>query len=229
MVFRLLAHTLGIFVSVLFSVQSQTLRVVERPVVWDSTRRALSLEYLRERHGLVQPEATLTPRMIVSHWTAIPTLEGSFRAFNSPLLPNVRPELQKQSALNVGIHYLVDRDGTIYRLMPDTTFARHVIGLNHCAIGIENVGDGDKHPLTEAQLAANVAIVRYLKAQFPNIRYLIGHHEYTAFRKSTLWKETNPNYLTGKTDPGDAFMQQLRQAVSDLALLAQPSSDDIRP
>ncbi len=35
---------------------------------------------------------------------------------------------------------MVDRDGTRYRLMPETYMARHVIGLNYYSIGIENVG-----------------------------------------------------------------------------------------
>lgn len=53
------------------------------------------------------------------------------------------------SALNVSTQFLVDRDGTIFRLLPDTTFARHVIGLNHLAIGIENIGCDDM-PVTQA-------------------------------------------------------------------------------
>ena len=38
--------------------------------------------------------------------------------------------------------------------------ARHCIGLNHVAIGIENVGDGEKLPLTPAQVQADAALVR---------------------------------------------------------------------
>ena len=192
-------------------------KIIDRPIIYDSTRNSLSLQYLKERHGLEQSEPTLTPKMIVSHWTAINTLENSFNAFNSVTLRG-RKDLSEASLLNVSIHFLVDRDGTIYRLMPENMMARHVIGLNWCALGIENVGDGKKFPLTEAQLQANIFIVKYLKKKYKSIEYLIGHHEYTSFQNTPLWKETNPNYRTGKTDPGDEFMEKLRKGVKQLGL-----------
>jgi N-acetylmuramoyl-L-alanine amidase len=195
-------------------------KIIEKPITWNETRRKLSLEYLKERHGLEQNEPTIMPKMVVCHWTAIPTFEATFRAFDSPTLPNWRPEL-KVSQLNVSSHYLVDRDGTIYRLLPDTILARHVIGLNYCAIGIENVGDGDKLKLTDAQLKANELIIRRLCEKF-KIEYLIGHYEYTKFVGTNLWKEADPNYRTTKTDPGEDFMQKLRKNVENLHLKQPP-------
>ena len=192
-------------------------KIIDRPIIYDSTRNSLSLQYLKERHGLEQSEPTLTPKMIVSHWTAINTLENSFNAFNSVTLRG-RKDLSEASLLNVSIHFLVDRDGTIYRLMPENMMARHVIGLNWCALGIENVGDGNKFPLTEAQLEANIFIVKYLRKKYKTIEYLIGHYEYTTFQNTELWKETNPNYRTEKTDPGDEFMEKLRKGVKQLGL-----------
>jgi len=64
------------------------------------------------------------------------------------------------------VHYLIDRDGTIFQQLPDTVFARHVIGLNHCTIGVENVGGG-KDPLTKAQLKAKEQLIRYLELAGP--------------------------------------------------------------
>ena len=193
-------------------------KIIDRPIIYDSTRNSLSLQYLKERHGLEQTEPILTPKIIVSHWTAIPTLEGSFNAFNPVMLPSFRKELKGVSPLNVSIHFLVDRDGTIYRLMLEKLMARHVIGLNWCALGIENVGDGNKFPLTEAQLKANVWLVKYLKKKYASIEYLIGHHEYTSFQNTPLWKESNPNYRTRKDDPGIDFMTKLRKGVKKLDL-----------
>jgi N-acetylmuramoyl-L-alanine amidase len=198
-------------------------KIIERPIIYDSTRKSLSLQYLKERHSLEQSEPTLTPKMIVAHWTAISTLEGSFNAFNPVMLPSFRKELKGVSPLNVSIHFLVDRDGTIYRLMPENLMARHVIGLNWCALGIENVGDGNKYPLTEAQLKANIWIVKYLKKKYKSIEYLIGHHEYTNFQKTPLWKESDPNYRTQKNDPGNGFMEKLRKGVKELDLKGQKS------
>lgn len=193
----------------------QKLKIVEKPIVWDSTRSALSVEYLKQRHGIVQTQPTIRPKMVVVHWTAIPTFEKSFFAFNSPTLPNARKELQNASQLNVSAHYLIDRDGTVYHLMPDTLLARHVIGLNYCAIGIENVGDGSKNPLTEEQFRANYLLIKQLQKKY-KIEYLIGHHEYIKFKGSKIWKETDPNYQTVKSDPGDEFMNRLREKFKKL-------------
>jgi N-acetylmuramoyl-L-alanine amidase len=125
---------------------------------------------------------------------------GTYNAFNRSILPSDRKAISGASSLNVSSHYLVDRDGTIYQLLPDTTFARHVIGLNYCAIGIENVGSND-YPLTPAQLLANEKLIRYLAKKYP-IQYLIGHYEHTLFKNTSLWRETNPYYHSDKSDPG---------------------------
>jgi len=193
-------------------------KIIDRPIIFDSVRKALYLQYLKERYVLIQKEPTLSPKMIVAHWTAIPTLEGSFKAFNPVLLPTDRKELNGVSPLNVSIHFLVDRDGKIYRLMPEILMARHVIGLNWCALGIENVGDGNKFPLTKAQLKANIWLVKYLKKKYASLEYLIGHHEYTTFQNTIFWKENNPNYRTDKNDPSDEFMRKLRSGVKNLKL-----------
>ncbi len=195
--------------------------ITDKPIVYNQERRQLSLEYMKEHYGMTPKEPIITPTMIVVHWTAIPTLEGSFQAFYNPRLPGSRPELQDASALNVSVPYLIDRDGHIYQLMPDTLFARHVIGLNYCAIGIENVGDGGEHPLTEAQLEANILLIRYLASKY-DIDYVIGHHEYKKFIGHPLWKEKDPNYLTPKDDPGDAFMERIRSELRALDLKDLP-------
>ncbi len=195
----------------------KNLKIVDKPIIWDTLRKRLSLEYMHERHGLTNVRApVITPSMVVIHWTAIPTLAASFNTFKPTVLDG-RDELQQASKLNVSAHFLVDRDGTIYRLLPETAFARHVIGLNHCAIGIENVGDGDQYKLTEAQFKANVQLVQYLHYKYP-IRFVIGHLDYQRYRDHPLWKETDPTYLTEKTDPGDAWMNRLYVSFDQLGV-----------
>ncbi|NNE76389.1 MAG: N-acetylmuramoyl-L-alanine amidase [Pricia sp.] len=189
--------------------------IIQKPISFDETRKKLTLEYLSERYGLEQDEPTIVPKMIVLHWTVIPTFEKSFEAFNPPTLPNWRPDIKDVSGLNVSSQFMVDRDGTIYQLMPETTMARHVIGLNHCAIGVENVGGTDEHPLTKAQLDANIRLVEYLAKKY-DIQYLIGHYEYTNFEGHTLWLEKDDGYRTRKTDPGKDFMQQVRRETKSL-------------
>lgn len=205
------------------SCSAYTPLVVERPISWDAQRERLTLDYLEQRYGIVQNTPGITPRMIVLHWTAIPSLQGSFDAFQPARLPNSRPDINSAGALNVSAHYLVDRDGTIYHLMPDTLMARHTIGLNHVAIGIENVGGTPQTPLTREQEAANIWLVRELSKRYP-ITYLIGHYEYTAFDGHPLWLEKDSGYRTEKTDPGPGFMQRIRRAVKALDLQGPPNT-----
>ncbi len=196
--------------------------IVDKPIVFDEQRTELTKEYLETRYNLRQDTPEIVPRMIVLHWTAIPTFEKSFEAFENPMLPNVRPDIQSASALNVSSHFLVDQDGTIYRLMPETTMARHVIGLNHCAIGIENVGGTEETPLTRKQEQANIWLVQYLVAKY-DIDYVIGHHEYTQFEGHPLWLEVDEGYRTEKTDPGSDFMNKVRKATKKLNLKPVPT------
>lgn len=199
---------------------AQEIKIIDKPIIYDSTRVKLSLQYLKERHGLIKQEPKIEPAMIVLHWTAAKTMISTFNAFNRPSLNGDRKAIAGASNLNVSSQFLIDRDGTIYRLMPEDYFARHVIGLNYCAIGVENVGSDD-FPLTDAQLLANEQLVRYLTKKYP-IKYLIGHYEYTQFKNSIWWKETDPNYQTGKTDPGVSFMQKIRAKLKDLDFAAIP-------
>ena len=191
--------------------------VVIKPIVFDEQRRQLSLQYLKDRYGIEQNEPTIVPKIVVVHWTVVPTIDATFDAFDPAILPGARQEISSAGALNVSSQYLVDRDGTVYQLLPETTMARHTIGLNHAAIGIENVGNGTDLPLTDEQLASNVAIIRYLSGKY-DLEYLIGHYEYALFEGHVLWKEKDKAYRTEKTDPGENFMRRLRELVADLGL-----------
>lgn len=204
------------FATVLFA---QSPKIVQKPITWNQERIQLSLDYLKNRHGLNQSAPTIQPKMVVVHWTANNSVKATFNTFNPVQLPG-RPELTKASALNVSSQYVIDRDGTIYQFLPDTIFARHTIGLNYCAIGIENIGSR-QNPLTDAQLKANEELIRYLSKMYP-IEYVIGHHEYQRFKKTSWWKETDPKYITGKDDPGDKFMKSLRGHLSELKLKPLP-------
>ena len=172
-------------------------KIVDKPIVFDEERKELTLQYLEERYGLEQNTPEIVPKMVVLHWTAIPSLKESFEAFNKSTLPTRRPDIKQASSLNVSSHFLIDQTGTIFRLMPETFMARHTIGLNHCAIGVENVGGTKELPLTKAQLKSNIWLVKYLAEKYA-IDYVIGHHEYRAFEKHSLWLEKDAGYRTKK-------------------------------
>ncbi|WP_405246361.1 peptidoglycan recognition family protein [Cellulophaga sp. Asnod2-G02] len=197
--------------------------IIEKPIVFNAEREELTLEYMKDRYGLEATTSKITPKMIVLHWTVIPTLKGSYDAFYSAKLPNWRPDLENVSGLNVSSQFLIDQDGTIYQLMPENQMARHVIGLNHCAIGVENVGGGTDLPLSRKQLKSNIWLVKYLKDKY-DIDYVIGHYEYTNFEGHELWLEKDAGYRTVKTDPGERFMKKVRKATKKLEFKPVPEN-----
>ena len=212
--------SIGLLFFSIFSCDTYRPVIFQKPIVFDEERKQLTLEYLKDRYGIEKGDVQIQPRMIVLHWTAIPTLDKSYSAFYKSTLPGHRTKIQGAGQLNVSSHYLVDRDGSIYQLMPETTMARHVIGLNHCAIGIENVG-GEDQPLTKEQLKANTWLVEQIKSRHP-IEYLIGHQEYTLFENHPLWLEVDEGYRTEKKDPGPDFMKRIRSATSELGFKPLP-------
>ncbi len=209
-------NTFLLFLIIFLSLAScNTLKIIDKPITFDEERSNLTLEYLEQHYNLQQNDPTISPKMVVVHWTVIPTLEKSFEAFDPSKLPEWRPDVANASALNVSAQFLIDQDGTIYQLLPETTMARHVIGLNHCAIGIENVGGTGDKQLTKKQLKSNIKLIRHLKKKYPDIEYVIGHFEYTYFEGHELWLEKDDGYRTEKTDPGVDFINAIRKKTSE--------------
>jgi N-acetylmuramoyl-L-alanine amidase len=191
--------------------------IVDAPMKWNAEREELTLEYRRKHSDAAASDVTIEPRVIVLHYTGGGSATGTRTYFDNPTIEAARKELARGGKVNVSSHYVIDRDGTIYRLQPETRFARHCIGLNHVAIGIENVGDEKKYPLTDAQVVANAALVRDLAARFP-ITHLLGHHEVMKFRAHAYYVERDDSYKNTKGDPGEAFMRRVRERVTDLGL-----------
>lgn len=198
----------------------QEITIIDKPITFDEQRKALSLQYIKKHYGLEVDEPTIDPKIIVVHWTVIPTLEETFEAFNPSVLPSTRANIQAASNLNVSSQFVIDRDGTIYRLLPETTFARHVIGLNYSAIGIENIANGIDLPLTEAQFQSNLKLANYLAKKY-DIEYLIGHDQYERFIGHELWLEKDASYLTEKDDVGEEFINRLHDQL-DIKLKKAP-------
>lgn len=206
-----------------FAGLAQKPEIIQKPITFNEERKQLTLEYMSEHYGMEQDEPTIEPTMVVVHWTVVPTLEKTFSVFDPVRLPSYRKEIQSGGSVNVSSQFLIDRDGTIYQLMPENWMARHTIGLNYTAIGIENVADGKDLPMTEAQFDANLALIKYLAGKYP-IEFVLGHSEYGVFKNTPYWKELDDNYFTHKTDPDVAFMERLRAALSDYALKKLPTT-----
>jgi hypothetical protein len=191
--------------------------IVDAPMKWSAERERLTLEYRRAHSDAAAQDLAIEPKVIVLHYTGGGSAKATRSYFDNLKIETARKQLARGGLVNVSAHFLVDRDGTIYRLQPETRFARHCIGLNHVAIGIENVGDEQKYPLTDAQVAANVALVRDLASRF-SITHLLGHYEVMRFRDHAYYVELDKTYKNEKGDPGAAFMARVRERVADLKL-----------
>lgn len=191
--------------------------VVDAPMAWSAEREQLTLDYRRQHSDEAAVDLTIEPRVIVLHYTGGGSAKATRGYFDNPTIEASRKELARAGKVNVSAHFVVDRDGTIYQLQPLTRFARHCIGLNHIAIGIENAGDEAKYPLTPAQVAADAALIRELASQH-RITHLLGHYEVMGMRGSPLYLERDRSYRNDKGDPGPAFMTKVRALVADLKL-----------
>jgi beta-N-acetylhexosaminidase len=213
-------------ISLLFANNIPNIKIVDKPIDFGKERISMTKKYIKKHYGLKVNNIKITPKIIVLHWTAEMSFNKSFNRLKPQRLLSDRKDIVKASALNVSSQFLVARDGTIFRLMPENWMARHVIGLNYYSIGVENVGGkgNKKDDLTPAQRKANIALVKYLKAKYPSIEYLIGHHEYRQMESTSLWLEKDKGYRTTKSDPGEKFMSDIRKATKKLNLKKPPKA-----
>jgi beta-N-acetylhexosaminidase len=200
---------------ILFNFYSYALEIKQKPIEFTQNRIELTKQYIKKSYGIDVKDINIVPKIIVIHHTASDSLKESFDRFYPEILLSDRTDIQNAGNVNVSAQFLVDFDGTIYSLMPETFMARHIIGLNLSSIGIENVG-GDKKSLTPEQLKANIELVKYLKDKYKTIEYLIGHYEYRKFEKHPLFLEKDANYRTIKHDPEQSFMEKLRANFPEL-------------
>jgi N-acetylmuramoyl-L-alanine amidase len=216
------ALAVALFTYTIFAIaQQQKPLFIDKFINYDQERIDLTIAYRRAHQDPQASSITIQPKMIILHWTAIDSFISTWNYFNRTRAEAARDQLASAGDVNVSAQFLVDRDGTTYRLMPETSMARHCIGLNHVAIGIENVGDGGKFPLTDAQVDADAALVRYLAGKYP-ITHLIGHMEYRAMEGHPYFVERDTKYRNRKPDPGSSFMTRVREKVADLRLQGPP-------
>lgn len=171
-------------------------------------RQAGMESYLTTHYG-ANPPTELYPQMVVIHWTGVETAKSTWYTFASATLSG-RQSLQSNGTVNVSAHFLVEQDGTIHQLLPENAFARHCIGFNHLAIGIENVGGRDT--LTSEQVEANARLITDLQGRYP-IELVIGHYESGQYESHPFFVEQQTEYRSIKADPGADFIEAIRIAL----------------
>src|SRR5665213_2983903 len=128
-------------------------------------------------------------------------------------------------AARVSSHYVVEEDGTVWRLVPDDRRAWHAgvsyweggRELNYVSLGVEIVNPGHEwgyRPFPEAQMAAVEALCRELVARhrIPAHR-VVGHSDIAPERKA---------------DPGELF-DWPRLARAGIGIWPEPAEDYARP
>jgi N-acetylmuramoyl-L-alanine amidase len=146
-------------------------RIVVKPIPFGQARLAETRAYAKRHYGL-NTWRLVHPHVIVEHYTASDTFASAYATFAS-------------NASNLGeqpgvcAHFVIDRDGTIYRLVPPSIICRHTVGLNYTAIGIEHVGTSDAQILGDRrQLDASLRLTLWLMSRYGiRLRNVIGHNE----------------------------------------------------
>lgn len=101
----------------------------------------------------------------------------------------------------LGIHYMIDRDGSVHVSVPEDRLAHHVFKFSGRSIAIELINDGDgQDPFPPAQVDAVVELLRGIVQR----RGIVGAG---IRRHSDLDTSVLPcaPHQRRKVDPGDAF------------------------
>lgn len=140
--------------------------------------------------------------LVVIHSTGGPTCDartGKPIWIGAGTLEENMRQIEADSKL--GIHYMIDRDGTLRASVPEDQVAHHVFRVSGRSIAIELINEGDGlDPFPEAQLASLVNLLR-------DIRQRRGIPRDGIRRHSDLDRALLPCDRTQrrKVDPGAAF------------------------
>src|SRR3954468_24325161 len=151
------------------------------------------------------------PKLIVIHYAGAGSISSIFNTFRTD-----QPDVEFHELPNVCSHFAVSASGGVYKFVPPTIRCRHVVGLNHVAIGVEHVGFSDQDILNRpAQLNGSLQFVQWLRCRFGiPVSQVIGHTESLS---SPFYKELDPRFK-GQThgDWTHADMQTYRADLTKL-------------
>ena len=163
---------LAVFLSVLAAAVPQP-TIVQRPIPFPAKRKQEMAAYARRHYG-IDSYRLRNPNVIVEHYTVTSTFQQTWNTF----APDA-PDAELEELPGTCAHYVIDKDGTIYQLVPRSIMCRHTVGLNYTAIGIEHVGRSDAQVLgNRRQMAASLRLTRWLRCRYSiDVKNVIGHAE----------------------------------------------------
>lgn len=153
-----------------------------------------------KRHYGVWRWKLSSPNVIVLHFTGGSSYESARNHFASNS-PN-RGEMP-----GVCAHFIIEKDGTINKIVRTSIRCRHAIGLNYTSVGIEMVQEtgrgaswADKQILQRRpQIRAALKLVRFLKRRYAiKMRNIIGHamvNESPYFEDKQGWRSDHTDWL----------------------------------
>ena len=145
---------------------------------------------------------TQTIDMVVIHSTGGPTCDATtgkpIWVGAGTLEENLR---NIEANPQLGIHYMIDRDGTLRTSVPEDQVANHVFRFSGRSIAVELINDGDGHdPFPDAQLASLVKLLRDIKQRRGIKRDGIKRHSDLDHARLSCDRTQRR-----KVDPGAAF------------------------
>jgi N-acetylmuramoyl-L-alanine amidase len=147
---------------------------IERtPIAFPAKRKEEMAAYAQRHYGL-DTYRLRDPKVIVEHYTETADAQSAINLFSSDVPDRELHELPATCA-----HFVIDRNGRIYQLVPLTIMCRHTVGLNYTSIGIEHAGYSDGEILrNRAQLRASLRLTNWLRCRFGiDPKDVIGHNE----------------------------------------------------
>ena len=146
--------------------------IVWKPIPFGAKRKAEMAQYSERHYGI--DSYVLHPKVIVEHYTATTTFASAYNTFAADV-----PDAELHQLPGTCAHFIIDRDGTIYQLVPLTIMCRHTVGLNYVAIGIEHVGTSDAEILNDAaQMQSSLELTAWLMQRYHiALKNVIGHNE----------------------------------------------------
>ena len=162
--------------------------------------------------GRLEPRPAAQIDLVVIHCTELPDL-ATAREYGERILYEERADGSGGTG-NSG-HYYVDRDGTVLQYTKPERIAHHTRGYNPRSIGIELVNTGrfphwldSSHQAmdeayTEAQIAALIALLQRLQADYPTLKFIAGHEDLDTNEVEASDDPTKK--VRRKRDPGPLF------------------------
>ncbi|HEY2788321.1 MAG TPA: peptidoglycan recognition family protein [Gaiellales bacterium] len=147
--------------------------IVWKPIPFPPQRLAETAAYATRHYG-IDTWHLRHPRVIVEHYTGSTTMISAWSLFAQDVPDSELHELPGTCA-----HFVIDRDGTIYQLVPLDVICRHTVGLNATSFGIEHVGMSDAEVLADpAQMRASLHLTAWLMQRYHiALGDVIGHAE----------------------------------------------------